>query len=70
MMCNCINKIEEQVKTKHDAARSCFMRPGWAEVSYTPYRKDGQVARHNRSEGIDWKYCPFCGIPIETGGKK
>ena len=60
-MCNCIAGIEWQVKSEHNAFRAYVYPKGWSVITYTLIRKDGEPARHNRYERIDWKFCPFCG---------
>lgn len=65
-MCNCIQRIEEDVKNNHNAHMAFMEHSGKAsEVAYTPYTAKGNVSAHRRYLHIPWKYCPFCGKKIK-----
>jgi hypothetical protein len=71
-MCDCIERITENVKRQHNIRRVHIEKMGWCEICYTPIRRDGEDSKHNSYESVDWKFCPFCGekiLPKYSGGK-
>jgi hypothetical protein len=60
-MCDCIQKIETQINSNNYALWANVEKQGWCSISYLPICKNGNLAKHHRYKGKDWKYCPFCG---------
>ena len=68
LKCGCIEALEADILDTEDACNVSCEKFGTTYSSFTiqPFRKsDGKPARRFRYKAVDWKFCPFCGEPIE-----
>ena len=65
-MCDCIQKINEQMERKYYAVQSTvgsFNRQS-SHVRFRPITLGGKPHKHTRGDGVKWIFCPFCGEEI------
>lgn len=77
MTCDCIDKIEKELRKRYgdgftglDYITIPFFG-GQSKVytmfKYKPTKKDGTLYKTNKSQSLIFTYCPFCGIKYKEG---
>ena len=62
--CDCKKVIAQKAVGDRAVVFSSIERFGYSIIRFKPYRKsDGKPSQTCKYEGVDWKYCPFCGKP-------
>jgi len=67
-MCDCIQKINEQMERKHHAVQCVVgsFNNQSSHVSFKPIIKSGEPHKHSRGDTVKWMYCPFCGDQLNS----
>jgi len=66
-MCECIQKINERMESKHYAVYSTVgsFNNQSSSIRFRPITNSGEPSKHSRGDSVKWKYCPFCREEIQ-----